>query len=499
MPRSPDQILTVRQMRAAEQALIDAGSSVEALMDVAGRGAADWVWRVAGHRPVTVLCGPGNNGGDGYVIAEALRERGGQVAVIAAAEPRTDAARNARSLFQGEVLGPDIRPQGLRQPQGDRVLVDCLFGSGLARPLTAEHLGLLQDLAQSHKHRIAVDLPSGVDSDSGAALDEGLPSYDLTLALGAWKFAHFLMPACAAMGALRLVPIGVTAVPGAAQLIGQPELRAPAADAHKYRRGLLGVVAGEMPGASVLAAIAAQGAGAGYVKLLGGRGGSAATRSARADLDPVSREYRNPAQAELVEAHALPWDLVLDVNPLSQVLEDKRWSAVLIGPGLGRTDAARARLAAALQADIPTVADADALMILRPPDPAPAIATPHDGEFAALEKAFGLAPSGAKPERALALAKASGAVIVAKGPDTVIAAPDGRLALAPRASSWLSTAGTGDVLAGTIASRLAAGADPFAAAGQGVWLHAEAARHCAAPFTAGDLARAVPRAYAAAS
>jgi hydroxyethylthiazole kinase-like uncharacterized protein yjeF len=150
-------------MRAAEQALIAAGTSVEALMDTAGKGAAEWIWRLAAHRAVTVLCGPGNNGGDGYVIAEALRARGGQVTVVAAAEPGTAAARNARSLFQGEVLAPEARPSG-------EVLVDCLFGSGLTRPLGPEHFALLSERAGSHKHRVAVDLPSGIESDSGAAL-----------------------------------------------------------------------------------------------------------------------------------------------------------------------------------------------------------------------------------------------------------------------------------------------------------------------------------------
>lgn len=462
MLQSPDQILTARQMREAEQALIDAGSSVELLMDVAGRGAADWVWRMAAHRPVTVLCGPGNNGGDGYVIAQALRERGGQVAVVAALEPKTKAARNARSLFQGEVLGPEARPHG-------EVLVDCLFGSGLARPLAAEHLAVLKDLAGSHGQLIAVDLPSGVESDSGAVLNEGLPGYDLTIALGAWKFAHFLMPASARSGTLRLIGIGLAPVESAARPIGRPDLGAPAADAHKYRRGLLGVVAGEMPGASILAGIAAQGAGAGYVKLLGDSG------------------------------QPLPIDLVLNAAPLDDSLTDQRWAALLIGPGLGRGASACDRLQAALAAGIPIVADADALMILRPMDPAPTIATPHEGELAVLERTFGLASSTAKPDRARALAEASGMIVVAKGPDTVVAAPDGRLALAPRASSWLSTAGTGDVLAGVIASRLATGAEPFEAACQGVWLHAETARLCSPPFTAEDLARAVPAAYRAAS
>jgi hydroxyethylthiazole kinase-like uncharacterized protein yjeF len=229
---------------------------------------------------------------------------------------------------------------------------------------------------------------------------------------------------------------------------------------------LLGVLGGEMPGAAVLACIAAQGAGAGYVKLLG--------------------------------ESSVPIDLVADSRPLSDALADKRLNALLIGPGLGRSAQARDRLSAALQASIPTVADADALILLQPSDPAPTIATPHEGELAALEAAFGLSPAASKPDRARALAQASGMIVVAKGPDTVIAAPDGRLALAARASSWLSTAGTGDVLAGTIASRLATGIDAFEAACQGVWLHAEAARQCQVPLTAGELAHAVSGAYRAA-
>lgn len=449
-------------MRAAEDALIEAGTSVEALMDVAGRGAAEWVWRIAAHRPVTVLCGPGNNGGDGYVLAEALRERGAAVTVVAAAEPKTTAAVNARSLYRGTVLAADARRSG-------EVLVDCLFGSGLTRPLGPGHLDLLQELAGAYKHRIAIDLPSGVDSDTGTALNEGLPDYDLTVALGAWKRAHFLMPACAKLGASRLVEIGVGAVAGAARVIAQPRLGAPAADAHKYRRGLLGIVAGEMPGASLLAVTAAQHAGAGYVKLLG-----------------------------RAQRHAAPMDLVVVARPLAQALDDHRWSALLVGPGLGRDAPARERMLAALNAAIPVVADADALMLLTPADPPPAIATPHEGELCVLEKAFALAATGSKPARALALAQASGAVIVAKGPDTVVAAPDGRLGFSEKASSWLSAAGTGDVLAGVIASRLATGLEPFEAASQGVWLHAEAARRCPAPFTAGDLARAVRVAYGAA-
>src|SRR5690606_6751444 len=146
--------------------------------------------------------------------------------------------------------------------------VDCLFGSGLARPLSPDLVQLLRELAHAHSRLIAVDLPSGIESDSGAALNEGLPQNDLTIALGAWKFAHFLAPASALMGAKRLVPIGVAEVAGAARLVRKPRLSAPACDAHKYSRGLLALVGGEMPGASMLAAQAAMHGGAGYVKLL---------------------------------------------------------------------------------------------------------------------------------------------------------------------------------------------------------------------------------------
>jgi hydroxyethylthiazole kinase-like uncharacterized protein yjeF len=253
-------------------------------------------------------------------------------------------------------------------------------------------------------------------------------------------------------------------------MVQRPVLAAPAPDAHKYRRGLLGVVMGAMPGAGVLAATAAQGAGAGYVRLLG-------------------------------EGGALPPDLVLDKAPLTDALDDGRYGALLVGPGLGRGGDGLERLVVALASGLPAVLDADALVLLAPrllaSRAAPLVATPHEGELARLERAFDCDGSGSKPTRAAALAAVSGMVIVAKGPDTVIAAPDGRLALSAGASSWLSVAGTGDVLAGTIASRLATGADAFAAACEGVWLHGEAARLCPGPFTASQLAASIAGAYRA--
>lgn len=456
------QILSVEQMRAAEQALIDADETVDSLMQVAGRGAAEWVWRMAGGRPVTVLCGPGNNGGDGYVIAETLRARGLPVSVVALCDPGTDAARNARALYQGNVLPSDARPHGA-------IMVDCLFGSGLVRPLDPETHALLCEVAASHPQRIAIDVPSGIDADTARPLNPDLPAYDLTVALGAWKFAHWLMPAMEKAGVCRRVSIGISPVEAAAKLITRPRLSVPAHDAHKYRRGLLAVVAGQMPGASRLAAQSAARGGAGYVKVLA--------------------DGRVMADA----------DIVLDTQPLDLALDDPRISAALVGPGLGRSADARARLRTALKRDCPTVLDADALVLLRPDmlegRTAPVIATPHEGELERLGETFGV-DQAAKLDLARALAEATGMTIIAKGPDTLVAAPDGRVAIAPPAPSWLSTAGTGDVLAGLVASRLATGAECLDAARTALWLHGDAARIAGPAFTASDLAGHVSRAYA---
>ncbi|RGP40494.1 ADP-dependent NAD(P)H-hydrate dehydratase [Altererythrobacter insulae] len=460
---SANQILTVSQMQAAEQALINAGTSVDELMAVAGEGAAEWVWRVGAGRGVTVLCGPGNNGGDGYVIAEQLRQRGVAVRVVAPIGPKTNAAKNARRSYQGvcSSSGKDIDGQ---------LLVDCLFGSGLKRPLSAEHMLLLRDLAERHPIRIAIDLPSGVEADSGELLNERLPDYQVTIALGAWKFAHWSLPARAIMGDLRLVDIGVDPSDHAAQLLERPKVDAPALDAHKYIRGLCAVIGGTMVGAGLLSAQAAMRAGAGYVKLFS--------------------EHSHPAA---------PAGLVIDEQALDEALQDERINAILVGPGLGRLEDAENRLQTVLATGTPTVLDADALNIIEPKnlrENVPYLATPHDGELAALCRAFAVvAPN--RRARIMALSKASGMVILAKGPDTLIAAPDGRLAVAPPASSWLSVAGTGDVLAGIAVSRMATGRDPYAAACEAVWFHGEAARQCGSAFTADELALAVSGAIAA--
>jgi len=268
------------------------------------------------------------------------------------------------------------------------------------------------------------------------------------------------------MGELRLVSIGVAQVPGAAHLLGKPRLHAPAADAHKYTRGLLAVIPGAMPGAALLASEAAMRAGAGYVRLAAG-------------------------QAPM----GTPPDLVTD----PQALDDPRLSATLVGPGLGRGEGAQVRLGEVLAREVPVLLDADALVALTPAMLAgrrsPIVATPHEGELTRLAVAFGIAAQG---KRAVAqeLARRTGMVVIAKGADTLIAAPDGRVTIARPAPSWLSVAGTGDVLAGIAASRLATGADPFTAACEAVWLHGEAARLAGPLLTPSGLVTHIPAAYA---
>jgi hydroxyethylthiazole kinase-like uncharacterized protein yjeF len=227
-----------------------------------------------------------------------------------------------------------------------------------------------------------------------------------------------------------------------------------------------------MAGASLMACEAAARAGAGAVRLSGG----------------TSYPVASP-------------DVILKHEPLEELLADERTNAVLVGPGLGRDDAARRRLGEVLRAGLPTVMDADALTLLDPAGlgdfSAPLVLTPHEGELARLMASFGIEAEG-KRARARALAEATRAIVIAKGPDTLIAAPDGRAVFAPSPTSWLAVAGTGDVLSGIVASRLAVRGDPFAAACEGVWLHGEAARLAGPGFLASELAHKVSAAYAAA-
>lgn len=442
-------ILTTAAMRAAEAACVEAGTSLSELMDRAGAAVADTAWRMAAGGPVLILCGPGNNGGDGYVAARLLAERGAAVRVAALAEPATDLGRAARALWGGpvEALTGDTGPAPL--------IVDALFGVGLTRPIGGDLAAILRRFAG--RRVLAVDVPSGVDGDGVHDWTPPL-SADVTLALGALKPAHMLLPAAPHCGRVLLAAIGIAAT-RAMRSAALPLIVAPGATAHKFNRGMVLVRSGPMSGAARLTAAAALRSGAGYVVLSG--------------------------------ADDAPFDAIIaeEAARYGERLGDARVGAVIVGPGYPGGEGLDRDVAAALDGGKPLVLDAAAIAAALPRLRAsrgvvPAILTPHEGEFT---RAFpGLA--GSKIDRAKAAAADAGAVLIYKGADTVIAAPDGRVVAAWPGSPWLATAGTGDVLAGACGAMLARGGDAFDAAVSAVGWHIARAQAIGPGLVADDLA-----------
>ena len=445
-------MLTAEAMRAAEQRAIDAGTSVETLMERAVAALAEAAYRYVGKIPALVLCGPGNNGGDGYVAARHLAQRGAQVRIAALDEPKSPAARRARTQWTGDVEPLDETTA--RAP----LLIDALFGTGLKRGLEDVAQEQLSRLAAAARVTVACDLPSGVESDSGLELSP-VPSFDLTVTFAALKPAHRLSPSMHKCGRLVLGDIGISAESDWFE-IGAPHLPPLDPAAHKYTRGLVHALAGKMPGAIALAASAAARSGAGYVRV---------------------------STSRVIEG--LPASIV---QTDTAEVNDDRIGCLLVGPGMGDVPQV---LTLALTSRAPKVIDADAITHLGEAERLrghDAILTPHEGEF---ERLFGKLPC-AKSDRALEAARRSGAVIVYKGPDTLVASPDGRLGFAPPAPAWLASAGTGDVLAGMIAAMRARGLDGFDAACAAVWLHGRAAEIAGSRMIADDLVAAIPEALA---
>ena len=439
-------VLTAAQMLAAEERAIATGTSVETLMERAGASLAEAAFRFAGPIETLVLCGPGNNGGDGYVAARHLARNGVRVRVAALADPGAAAACWARGEWDGPVeRWSDARPAAM--------VLDCLFGTGLKRGLEPSVFKRFDELCSAADLTVACDLPSGVEADSGACLSP-VASADMTVTFGALKPAHRLMPAMAHMGRVVLADIGIAADAKWVE-IGAPDLPPLDPAGHKYSRGLVHALAGKMPGAIALAAKAAARAGAGYVRVSTSRA-----------IDGL------PAAV---------------VQTDTAVINDPRIGCLLVGPGMGDIPQV---LTLALTSHAPKVLDADALGQVGEPERLQgqdAIITPHAGEFA---KLFGELP-GSKAEQALEAARRSGAVVVYKGADTLVAAPDGRLGFAPPAPAWLASAGTGDVLAGVIAALRARGMPAFEAACGAVWLHGRAAERAGPGMIADDLVDAL--------
>lgn len=445
-------ILTAAEMRAAEDAAIAAGTPVETLMERAGIGAAEAIWRYAGPVPALVLCGPGNNGGDGYVIARELAARGVKVRVAASGEPKTPAAKAARDSWEGPV-------DDIAETAPAPLLIDALFGTGLTRPLDDSLSARLIELAAQARIAVAVDLPSGVATDDGAILS-AIPDFDLTITFQTLKAAHLLQPAARHFGKLVVADIGIEAA-SALETVERPRLIPPGPDSHKYDRGFVLTFGGDLRGASALSAVAALRAGAGAVRL--------------ASDKPLG---------------AVPFGIMQVGEDMVDLLADKRLGAVVFGPGIIPGGESDDRLDQCLVSGLPLVLDAGAITLLAERGAERlrdlehmAILTPHAGEF---KRLFGEGEGG-KIASARAAAARSGAVVVFKGADTVIAAPDGRTALAGDASSWLATAGSGDVLAGAIGAMRARGLDAYEAAIAGVWLHGRAAQLAGPNLIADDL------------
>ena len=428
------------------------------LMAAAGRAVARAVLRR--FRPVrtVVLAGPGNNGGDGYVAARLLEQAGWPVAVAALAPPRpgSDAA-GAAALWRGPMLpfGPDaVARAGL--------VIDAVFGAGLARPVE----GLVAEtLAAVRAPLLAVDVPSGLDGATGEVRGFA-PQAAVTVTFFRLKPGHVVQPGRALCGEVLLADIGLPA--GVlAQVAPRAWRNAPGlwrlpgfgVDAHKYTRGHLTVVGGaEMCGAARLAAMAARRAGAGLVTVVAPDAASAAV-------------YRG-AEPGLIVSEA----------GLAALLGDARRKVWLLGPGLEPGEATRAALRRLVAAGVQVVADAGALLDAEAVRGA-AVLTPHAGEFA---RVFGPV-GGDKLAAVRAAARDSGAVVLLKGSDTVVAAPDGRVAVNSNAPPALGSGGTGDVLAGVIASLLTQGMPAFEAACAGAWLHGEAGNRAGPGLLAEDL------------
>jgi ADP-dependent NAD(P)H-hydrate dehydratase / NAD(P)H-hydrate epimerase len=489
-------LLTVAEMVQAEALTMQGGTPGQVLMERAGRAVADAIVARWAIRPVVVLCGPGNNGGDGLVIAKCLREAGWPVRVALLGEWsafKGDALIQARQWDPASCVG--VRPDAL---EGVGLVVDALFGSGLSRPLGDMAVRTLRAVAKARLPMVAVDVPSGVHGDTGG--DMGAVRATLTVTFFRKKPAHVLLPGRALCGEVLVADIGVSEdlvdVVQAAAFENTPEYwladwPVPSADRHKYQRGHALVYGGcLMTGASRLSARAAARAGAGLTTVV------------------------VPESAWSVYAGALNSIMVQPLSGLNsielaaslrEVLSDARISAVLLGPGAaaGLARGVRPLVEVALTSGRPVVLDADALSAFEHEPEAlfalikaargSVVLTPHEGEFARLfPQAKTSPPVQDKLSRARWAAQRSGAVVVLKGADTVIAAPDGLALVNTNAPPTLATAGSGDVLAGLITGLLAQGMAAFHGAGAAVWLHGEMAHAFGPGLIADDLPDQLP-------
>lgn len=450
------QVLSVSQMARADAAAISAGTPGLALMERAGTAVADAVCARFPRQAALVLCGPGNNGGDGYVAARVLKDRGWPVEVRSLGEPATQDAQAASARWEG----PTKPLNGALEPG---VWIDALFGAGLSRPLSGPAAAAAVLMAEVPEGVVAVDTPSGVPGDTGRPTGPAARAA-LTVTFHAKKPAHLLEPARSRCGEVLVVDIGLGATESSTLENGPeiwlPRFPWPTPASHKHARGRLVVVSGEAwnTGAARLAARAGLRIGAGLVTI----------------LSPPEALPVNAAHLEAVMLRAFETDLELE-----QAARDV--DAAVIGPAAGVGEPTLLNVLALARTGAALILDADAITVFRD-DPEELfslldrddVLTPHVGEFERLFPGL-LAASPERIAAARTAAQRAGAVVLLKGADTVIAAPDGRCAINSNGSPWLATAGSGDVLAGFIGGLVAQGMESFEAACASAWIHAEAA------------------------
>jgi len=478
-------LLTSQEMSHADALAMRHGVPGYTLMENAGKAVADAIESRFAKGPVSVLCGPGNNGGDGFVIARLLRERGWRVALFLV---------GAREKLQGDAAEAAHRWPGAVHPMtpdagnGASLVVDAVFGAGLSRSIDGVVAETIKRIQAMRLPLVAVDMPSGVDGNTGEVRGTAFRAA-LTVTFFRMKPGHLLYPGRGLCGEIMVGDIGISpdvlAEIKPTHFQNRPALWSAQfprrkREQHKYDRGHALIVSGGpwTTGAARLAARAALRVGAGLV-----------TIASPTDALPVHA-------AHLTAIMLTPCDKADDLTGL---LEDKRKNALVIGPGAGVGATTREQVLAALLSGAAIVLDADALTSFTeiPRDlfvaikgyfAGPTVFTPHEGEFRRLFPAL----RGDKLTRAKAAAAESGAVIVLKGPDTVIAAPDGHAAINSNSGPELATAGSGDVLSGLICGLQAQGMPGFEAACAGVWLHGEAGRSFGPGLIAEDLPEMLP-------
>jgi len=487
------EVLTTAEMERADRLTIAAGTPGFALMMGAGQAVAEAAMELMEKGPIIVVAGPGNNGGDGFVAAAELAARGREVSVILLCE-RDSLQGDAASAAKGwkyPVL--PFNPQAIGTPA---LIIDALFGAGLNRPVKGEPHDVIEAINANGAPVLAVDLPSGINGTSGAVMGVAVRATE-TVTFFRRKPAHLLLPGRMHCGRVRVADIGIAArvleeiQPQTFENIPQAWRKSfpvPQIDAHKYARGHTIVVSGDVAttGAARMSARGCLRAGAGLVTLA------------------------SPRDALTVNAAALTAVMVRAIDSaieFADFLTDNRLNTCVIGPGAGVGQRTRDFVLTALSVKRGLVLDADALTsfadaperlfeaIKASHDPQ-VILTPHEGEFPRLfSDMSNKHPFRSKLERVRAAAERSGAIVLLKGPDTVVAAPEGRATIAANAPPWLATAGAGDVLSGIIAGLLAQGVPAFEAASIGVWMHGEAAREAGPGLIAEDLPEVLPAVF----